>query len=537
MTNALFLLAAGALCLLASGCAQSFNARPIPAASVASAETGGAGVVRAGSAASCLHVLAQADAGSDEATRRAATLRLIELYAPALLAAGDRTIQVADGTGRMFRVRLRRGLGPGGVNPSRFVALEPVDRFAVSGVQRFSRTSGEGAPLVGTLRPILPVGLPEPTAPRPAAGLVWAVTAMPVSDPAAGGRSFTLDLYDPHMVSRTVGPGGRSRVLAADYTTPLAVASTRFRPQRRGLLGFLRPEKYFSSAGLYPTESPTTGKIPLVLVHGLVSDPGDFRELRNALAGNPDVRRRYQVWVFYYPTSLPVIYSAMLLREALEKLTLQLDPAGMHPAVHRLVLVGHSMGGLLCRLDISEGGDVYYHHFFRQPVDELNLTAAQRALVRRAFYYRASTDVAQVVFIATPHHGSRLASGLLGNVGRLLVRIPRVVLSRITPIVANNRDALVAGAAVKPGSSLDSLAPHAPLIAAINDLPMRPGVRLHSILGDRGRGGPPEDSSDGVVPYASSHLPEAESERIVPAGHTGTLARPETADEIFRVLR
>jgi hypothetical protein len=62
---------------------------------------------------------------------------------------------------------------------------------------------------------------------------------------------------------------------------------------------------------------------------------------------------------------------------------------------------------------------------------------------------------------------------------------------------------------------------------------MRPGVRLHSIVGDRGSGGPPELSSDGVVPYESSHLPQAESERVVPAGHTGTLKRPETSADFL----
>ena len=291
----------------------------------------------------------------------------------------------------------------------------------------------------------------------------------------------------------------------------------------------------FPATGLFTTENPTPDKTPLVLVHGLLSDPSDFAKLATRLEANADVRRHYQVWYFYYPTSLPVVYAATLLREDVELFIHQLDPAGIHPELHRAMLVGHSMGGLLCRMAISDGGDKFYHHFFRQPLDQLKLTPEDRTLMRRTFYYRSDPDVARVVFIATPHHGSRLASGLLGNVGRLLLHMPSSVRGAVRGILTRNPAALAAKNRLSPGSSLDSLTPRGQVIAAVNDMTMRPGVRLYAILGDRGRAGPREQSSDGVVPYASSHLPGVESEVMVPAGHTGTLSRPETAAEIIRI--
>ena len=168
-------------------------------------------------------------------------------------------------------------------------------------------------------------------------------------------------------------------------------------------------------------------------------------------------------------------------------------------------------------------------------MDELQLTPDNRKLLQQAFYYRSDPDVAKVVFIATPHHGSRLASGLLGNIGRLLLRMPTTVRGTVHNLLVRNAAALAVKNRLNPGSSLDSLTPRGQVIAAVNDMTMRPGVRLYSILGDRGRTGPREQSSDGVVPYASSHLPEAESEVMVPAGHTGTLSRPETAAEVIRI--
>lgn len=460
--------------------------------------------------------------------RRQAAGRLLDLYASALLAAPGHVLQVPDGAGGTVRLRLRRGAGPAGMEPERFVSLEQASHFVVRSEAGLVQTPGEGVPLAGTLQPMLPVTVPGPVAPQPIEGVVWAVTAVPV---ARGARTLDFDLYDPRVPNH----GDVARPLAGDYTTPLALNVAHFTPQQRGFRGFTS-SKDFASAGIYSTEKPTADKTPLILVHGLVSSPPDLHSLIVRLERDPWVRAHYQVWFFYYPSSLPVPYSAMLLREDMEKFIHQLDPAGTHPALHRAVLVGHSMGGLLNRLTVSDGGDGYYHHFFQKPVEELQLSAADRDLMRRTFYYRACPDVARVVFIATPHGGSRLAGGLLGKLARLLVRVPVAVKGRITRIITTNRSAVTTGTPLKPGSSLDSLTPRDPVIAALRDLPTHAGVGIHLISGDRGRPGPRERSSDGVVTYTSSHLPWAESEVMVPAGHTGTLQRPETADEVNRIL-
>jgi pimeloyl-ACP methyl ester carboxylesterase len=459
---------------------------------------------------------------------RFATARLVELCAPALLAHPGGVVRI-DGPSRRYLVRLRRGPGPGGIAPDRFVSLEPADRFAVSGVPTFSGNPGLGAPLVGGLPPALPVHVGADPA-LPVVGLSWPVTAEAVFGPPGRVRSVALELFEPQSFPIS-GPAP-----AADYTTPLAVSETRQRALRRGWAGFLRGSEYYPSIGLYPTEPPTPGKTPVILVHGLLSDPAEFRYLRNALAGNAEVRRRYQIWLFYYPTSLPVPYPAKLLRQDMDRFIHQLDPAGIHPALHRIVLVGHSMGGVICRLAVSDGGDAFYRQYYRKPLPELSLTADERELVRQTFYYRASPDVRTVVFIATPHKGSQLALSPLGGLAQLVVRPPTKVVAELRDMGRRNPGALTDPRLRADGSIL-ALSPRNPLVKALAAMPMHTGrVRLHSILGDRGRGGPRERTSDGIVPYASAHLPEAQSEVMVPASHTGTLKRPETAAELIRIL-
>jgi hypothetical protein len=72
-------------------------------------------------------------------------------------------------------------------------------------------------------------------------------------------------------------------------------------------------------------------------------------------------------------------------------------------------------------------------------------------------------------------------------------------------------------------------------VEAVNKLPITRGIPYHSIIGDRGRGDTP-NSSDGVVPYWSSHLPGAQSELIVNSDH-GAQYNPEAIPEVERILK
>ena len=66
----------------------------------------------------------------------------------------------------------------------------------------------------------------------------------------------------------------------------------------------------------------------------------------------------------------------------------------------------------------------------------------------------------------------------------------------------------------------------------MDTLPIR--APYHTIIGDRGKRNSPL-SSDGVVPYRSSHLDGAESELIVPGPH-GAYEVRETIVELVRIL-
>ena len=84
-------------------------------------------------------------------------------------------------------------------------------------------------------------------------------------------------------------------------------------------------------------------------------------------------------------------------------------------------------------------------------------------------------------------------------------------------------------------NSIDTLSPTSRFVRMINRIPIVGGIPYHTILGDRGKGDSPH-SSDGVVPYWSSHLEGADSELIVPTGHDA-FKSPLSVTEVLRILK
>ena len=249
-----------------------------------------------------------------------------------------------------------------------------------------------------------------------------------------------------------------------------------------------------------------------------------WRDVVNDLRAEPALRGRYQFWTFYYPTGAPIAYSALRLREELAALDKIIGPQ------HRMVLIGHSMGGLVSRMQVTSPGRAIWDAQLKGDADHLYATQPADSLVKRALLFQANPEIGREIYICVPHRGSRLADlSLAGWFGRL-VRLP----GKITSAVATLPDAVVGD---RPLHSINGLSPTNPLFTALETVPIR--VPHHSIIGDRGKGGNRDktkpESSDGVVPYWSSHLDSAQSELIVPGPH-GSYDKPETIAEIKRIL-
>jgi pimeloyl-ACP methyl ester carboxylesterase len=259
----------------------------------------------------------------------------------------------------------------------------------------------------------------------------------------------------------------------------------------------------------------------------------------NEVMGDEELRRHYQVWEVYYPTNLPVAVNLANIRRALDATLKHYDPSGQARASQNMVLIGHSMGGVIARLLVSSSGDKLWSLI---PL-RANLSAAKRARFReRLSRYLQFTPMPQVnraVFLASPHRGTPYAQHRLARWIGNLIRLPVSVLKEmasITELIKSDGDEGGNAPLLRIPNSIDNLSDADPFIAAAANLPISPRVHYHTIVGVYKEKGSLQDSSDGVVPYRSAHLAGADSELAIPSWHS-VQETPAAILELRRILR
>jgi len=417
------------------------------------------------------------------------------------------------------------------------VRFTPVAELAVDGLAMRYRWPGLGAPLAAATRPLAsaPPGR-DMVAPRLQVSvtaflrIAAARRALVQGEPLAG----TLELYLA-WDGESVTIAGEQVPLENEPTAALALSVTGvpvFEIETFGFLGRL--------SGLLAERPPlvsTTpykpGLIPVVFVHGTASSIVRWMDMYNRLLADPELRSRFQVWFFQYDSGNPIALSALRLREALTAAVARLDPAGTDPALRRMVLIGHSQGGLLVKMQAIHTGDRLWNGVSKKPLDELTLSDETRDLLRRGLFVEPVPTVSRVVFICTPQRGSFVAgSDLIANVVRRLLTLP-LALTGVAVDLAQNQDAAVGGA-VFP-SAVDNMSPKHPFIRGLSEIPVAPSITVNSIIAVEGDG-PVEKGNDGVVEYASAHIESVESELVVRSGHS-VQGHPHAIEEVRRILR
>lgn len=347
------------------------------------------------------------------------------------------------------------------------------------------------------------------------------------------GKTAELAFEDP-LATENVTIAGRSFPLATDFTVPLAVLLQQAEPKKMEISRLLQPEKYARTARISRLQPYDPNKTVVLVIHGLMDTPATWTPLINKLRSDETIRRNYQFWFYSYPSGYPYAYSAAILRQ-------QLDAAEKKfPLRKPMVVIGHSMGGCISRLLITNPGDRLWREIFGRAPADTPLSEDSRQLLTGALVFKNRPEVGRVIFVSAPLRGADMAVNPLGRIGSSLVRTPRALLSA-------GADALSV-ASFQPGdlqlrrmpNSIDSLAPNSRFVKAINTLPMDPEVPVHVICGDRGKGGNKDRTkpvmSDGVVPYWSSHIPQAASELVVSSNHSAH-QNPDAIKEVVRILK
>jgi pimeloyl-ACP methyl ester carboxylesterase len=405
-------------------------------------------------------------------------------------------------------------------------AVHAVGEYRVSSLSRQYVTSGWGVPVVVERR--CPTGTRvEEEFINP--GTMFAATAL-VRPCAIGGATLELfDLLHP-------APGGAPPVtpLARDLTAPFALRITCSPQLRRDWLAFFGVDTP-TRDGLFFIEPYQPGKIPVVLVHGLLSDPLALVDMTNDLRAVPGFADRFQLWGFRYSTEEPFLESASLLRRDLYRAYATIDPAGQDPALGQTVLVGHSMGGLICELQAASSQDRLWTAVSTRPFHTIVATYEARRSLADMFFFNPQPNVRCVISVAAPHRGSSWAVRPIGRLGAALAQPDAERTARHEQLVRDNPGAFSEEVVNRVPTSIDMLNPNSAILAAIGSLPTNPCVEYHTIVG-YGRTNLFEGEGDGIVALESALSPRAGRQTGVDASHVTIHRRMESVSEIVQIL-
>jgi len=416
----------------------------------------------------------------------------------------------------------------------------PVSELEIHGLAIRYRQAGVGASLAASIKPAegpatgAPPGF-DMVAPR----LQVPVTALlRIERPRSAllARAPLRAVLELHLAweGDTVTVRGETVPLEREPSAALALTFNVIPILELEIFGFLGrlSGEWQERPPLVSTSPYQPGLVPVVFVHGTASSVVRWAELYNRLQGDPEIRSRFQFWFFQYESNDPIVLSALHLREALQSAVARLDPAGQDPALRRMVLIGHSQGGLLVKMQAIESGDRIWNAVSRKPLDQLRLSDETRDLLQRGFFVEPLPEVARVVFVSTPHRGSFLAGRpSIVKLLRWLTVLPRQ-LAAVSADIALNSDAFRNPSAP---TAVDNMSPRNAFLRGLQRVPVAPSIAAHSIISVEGTG-PFEDGDDGVVEYQSAHIDGVESELVVRSPHS-CQGDPHTMEEVRRILR
>lgn len=414
-------------------------------------------------------------------------------------------------------------------DPSHFRIL-PADRFQFKGTLVKDRTvkAGLGAPMV-----IASTGF-DPTKFDPfiqGKNVYYGVTEVLQFK----GRSCTAAYMDP-LATETVKFGSHTFPVAADFTAPIGLALAELKPRKAEIKRMFNPGAFVSNTRLARLQPYDPKKIPILVIHGLGDSQATWAPMIEALRGDATIRQNYQIWFFSYPTGYPYPMMAEVLRKKMDAIN------AYYPDHKRIVVIGHSMGGMIARELITDSGMKIWDAYYDIPPEKLPLPEEARRTIVNSLIFRHRPEISRVIYASASHRGADMATGFFGRMGAKIIASTGDIIGgrdeEVEAVGLSKADS--AGEQLKRmPNSIDALKPGNRFVTTMDELPPVKGVPYNSIIGDRGKGGnrdrTPPVSTDGIVPYWSSHLDGAESELIVPSGHWSN-RDPAAIAEVKRIL-
>lgn len=346
---------------------------------------------------------------------------------------------------------------------------------------------------------------------------------------------FELSAFDPYQYD-TVKVARKTYPLAANFSAPYGLWLAQNNLGKAAYLSLIDRDDRLTMPHLYMLEPYNPKKKVIILVHGLASSPEAWVRLTNDMMGDPVLRQHYQVWQVFYSTNMPIIESRFQIYALLTQAFKQVDHHAA--AKNDAVLIGHSMGGIISRLLVSNA-DITQQTLALMNSRQLN-QYRNLPIVRQRMVMNSIPNIDRAIFLATPHRGTDFADRWFTKAARKIIRLPGAFLTAIGDALIDEDPSLrelwkhIDHSLIQNGPS--DLSHQSKFIGLTENIMPRPDLPFHSIIGNNTGLDDPLKINDDVVPYQSAHLQGASSEKILKGSHS-IQETPEAVLELRRILR
>ncbi|WP_180083147.1 triacylglycerol lipase [Acinetobacter sp. YH12102] len=368
--------------------------------------------------------------------------------------------------------------------------------------------------------------------------LATTITAVPKSanstEQILSTSEFHLKLYDPYKYEK-IKVASKEYALAASFSAPYGLWLAENNLGRLAYLTLIDRDDSLSMPHLYMLEPYNPNKKILVLVHGLASSPEAWIRMTNDIMGDPVLRENFQVWQVFYSTNMPILESRFQINALVQQGFAQV--ANNAAAKKDAVLVGHSMGGVIARLMVSNA-DISQDAF--KLVQNTRIEQFKdKPLFQARLQMQPIPNFSRAIFLATPHRGTEYANRWHTKLARKIIRVPGAFLGAFADTLQGEIGLKefvkeMGHDLIQNGPS--DLSENSKFNALTKNIQPYTGFKFHSIIGNTVDTTEPQLMSDGIVSYESAYLQGAVSSKVIKGGHS-IQETPEAVLELRRILR
>ena len=373
---------------------------------------------------------------------------------------------------------------------------------------------------------------------HPAHYLATTITAEPslpsTKDEILNQTEFQLKIFNPYLYDHTKIEN-KTYPLAANFSAPYGTWLAANNLNKAAYLSLIDRDENLTMPHLYMLEPYNPNKKVVVLVHGLASSPEAWIRLTNDIMGDSVLRDNYQIWQVFYSTNMPILESRYQINAIIQQGFELVD--AQDSAYKDAVLVGHSMGGIIARLLVSQANiqnqakEIVNNKKYQEQIDT-------DPLFRARLNMEPIPNFSRAIFLSSPHRGTSYADRWFTLALRKIIRLPGAFLSAFADTLQGEINIKDLSKDINHGliqNGPSDLSKNSDFTQITKHIEPYKELKFHSIMGNITKSSDPEVITDGIVPYTSAHLDNALSEKIIHGGHS-IQETPEAVLELRRIL-